>query len=112
MRPLNDYEHRLVGRLVEQGLSPRAIASPASSAQVEDIAPEDKAWHHIRLRYQDNPWKGGGYTVIADWSARDLDGGLITLLVLSDHEDRPYEIEIQRPDLQPIQHLPAVGTWT
>lgn len=111
MRPLNDYERRLMGRLVEQGLSPNAIASPGSDVQGEDIAPEDKAWHHIRLRYHENPWKGGGYAIIADWSARDLDGGLITLLVLGDHEGRPYEIEIQRPDLQPIQHLPAVGTW-
>lgn len=111
VRELNDYERQLIDGLVERGLSPRAVSSSMTCVLVEDVAPEDKDWYHIRLSYQGRPWQRGPYSIIADWSARDLDGGVIELLVLGDEDGYPYEIEIRRPDLQPIRHLPPASSW-
>ncbi len=111
VRELNDYERQLIDRFVEYGLSPRTLSSSMTRVLVEDVAPEDKDWYHIRLNYQNRPWQGGPYTIIADWSASDLDGGVIELLALGDEEGYPYEIEIRRPDLLAIRHLPPASSW-
>jgi hypothetical protein len=107
MRSVNEYEKALLSRLAAR----LGAVWLNSLIAIEDVAPEDAEWHHIRLHYRDQSWAGGGYTVLADWSARDLDGGLLELLALGDQHGRPYEIEIRRPDLQPIRALPSVEMW-
>jgi hypothetical protein len=110
MRSLSNYEFDLLQRAM---VSTKAQCDPAvlRGALADDVAPEDKDWHHIRLSYSDSPWKGEGYSILADWRASDLDGGIIELLVLGDKSGRPYELEIRRPDLKPIVHLPALRIW-
>lgn len=109
-RPLSAYEVEILQRAMVTS-NARLNSSILDAAVAEDIAPEDPDWHHIRLSYREAPWKGGGYSILADWSALDLDGGVIELLVLGDEDGRPYELEIRRPDLRPIDHLPTAGDW-
>ena len=111
-RSLTKYETQLLTRALieaDNRLNPTTVLD---LAKAEDIAAEDTDWHHIRLSYEAFPWKGAGYRIIADWSAPDLDGCIIELLVLGDKDCRPYELEIRRPDLRPILHLPSVEAWT
>ena len=108
-RALNKYEMEVLRRALSKA---KAVdASVLVDAEAEDVAPADRDWHHIRLRYNGIGWKGGGYSIIADWLAADLDGRAIELLILGDEMGRPYEVEIRRADLQPIGHLPPIEAW-
>jgi len=109
-RALNKYETEVLHQALTRAKA-RVDASILTAAEVEDVAATDKNWHHIRLRYDGKGWEGGGYSIIADWLATDLDGGAIELLVLGDEMGRPYELEIRRPDLQPIRHMPVIDAW-
>ena len=110
-RLLNEYEARLLRRAISEAKVGSFSEVDLSTAEVEDIAAEDRDWHHVRLSYPDWRWDGSGYVIIADWTARDVDGHVVELLVLGDEHGRPYELEIRRPDLRPILHLPKVEMW-
>jgi len=103
-RELNEYEIRLLTHFCGE-------RSFSGCQGVEEIHPDDKDWRHIRLFYPDAPWKGGGYTVLIDRAAKDVDGAPIELLALGDQEGRIYELEIHRLDGSPIQLLPSAADW-
>lgn len=111
MRPLSDYDWQLLRLLFffNQQLPCRAWISTLIG--VEDIGEKDADWYHIRLHYSDTQWQGGGYSILADWCATDIDGGFLGLLALGTEEGRPYEIEIHRGDCKPITALPPVEAW-
>lgn len=104
MRELNEYEIQIFTHFC-------GTLSFFGCEYVEEIHPEDKDWHHIRLHYPNFPWKGGGYTVLIDKFGEDLDGSSIELLALGDEAGRIYELEIHRFDGKPIQRLPSVLNW-
>lgn len=103
MRALTNYELDIVEHLAKFSLDRDCFAN--------DIGPEDKEYHHIELIHDNMPWTGGGYSILADRIANDIDGAPLSLLVLGSSLGRPYEIEIQRLDGQPIRKLPAIIDW-
>lgn len=103
MRTLTKYELDIVEYLAKFSLDRDCFA--------KEIAPEDKDYHHIELIHDNMPWTGGGYSVLADRIANDIDGAPLSLLVLGNCSGRPYEIEIQRLDGRPIQKLPPIIEW-
>lgn len=108
MKKLNLYEKEL---LIKINLNSGYLISEFQNLVVERVGEEDLDFYHLRLHYPGHPWRGGGYSIIADWLGNDSDGVTISLLALGDEERRVYEIEIRRFDMQPIQKLPAVETW-
>ena len=93
------------------GVKDDSLPSGLQPVGVERVGAEDLDFYHIRLHYAGSQWRGGGYSIIADWLGDDADGGIISLLALGDEERRVYEIEIRRLDTQPIQKLPSIDTW-
>ncbi len=111
-RTLSAYEKELLCVVLEKWmLSKLEIEKILNTVCVEDIHPEDKDWHHVELSYANRNHEDGGYTIIADWDAKDLDGAYLDLLVLGDRSGYPFELQINRPDTQPIQRLPQIFEW-
>src|SRR4051812_27026535 len=106
-RSLNAYEVEVFRRALGQ-VRGGVELSHVCLASAEDVAAQDKDWHHIRLSYPDATKKGSDYSIIADWIAHDLDGAVMALLILGDRDGRPFELQIQRLDRQPILHLPSI----
>lgn len=103
MRPLTKYEFDSVEYLAKFSFDRDCLA--------KEIGSEDKDYHHIELVHDNMPWTGGGYSILADRIANDIDGAPLSLLVLGNSSGRPHEIEIQRLDGQPIRKLPPIIEW-
>lgn len=110
MRNLNEYEQHLVEKMLCKNIN-NDFKESVKNCLVDDVSPQDKDWHHFRFQYEEHPWQGGGFSVIADWRSLDSDGALLTLLALGDEEGRPYEIEICRPDGKDIIAFPGIDNW-
>lgn len=103
MRTLTKYEIDILEYLAKFSLDRDYLA--------KEIGPEDKDYHHIELIHDNTPWTGGGYSILVDRIAKDIDGAPLSLLVLGNSSGRPHEIEIQRLDGQPIRKLPPIIEW-
>ena len=109
MRALNLYELQILSKAI--GAKNSSLSNILHTLSVEQVGEEDLDFYHVRLHYSGRPWRGGGYSVIADWVGDDADGAIISLLALGDEDDYIYEIEIRRLDTQPLQRLPLIDDW-